>query len=246
MRGKPERSFTEVSRRQFVSGCKAAVPIAIGYLPIGITFGLLAKAGNIPNLITLMMSLVIFAGASQFVGLNLIILGTSIWEIVLTTFVVNLRHLLMSASLAPRVDTRLTKIQRGILAFGITDETFSVASFRPEAKLGFAYLLGLNITSFIAWNLGTWMGLFFATGLPDSVKTSMGIALYAMFIGLLVPACRDSRPIVSIALIAVGLQALWHFIPVFSGMSMGTKIVLTTIIASLLGAVITERGGAYD
>lgn len=242
MREKREPSFADLDRRPFVAGCQAAFPIAIGYLPIGITFGLLAKAGNIPNHITLMMSLLVFAGASQFVGINLIILGTSIWEIVLTTFVVNLRHLLMSASLAPRVDTRLRKTHRAILAFGITDETFSVASFRPEASLGFSYLLGLNMTSFIAWNLGTWMGLFLATGLPDTLKTSMGIALYAMFIGLLVPACRNSRPILSVASTAIVLQALWHFSPIFSGMSMGTQIVLTTIIASFLGAVMMERG----
>ncbi|NMC28088.1 MAG: AzlC family ABC transporter permease [Syntrophomonadaceae bacterium] len=241
MRGKPEPSFADLDRRPFVAGCQAAVPIAIGYLPIGITFGLLAKAVSIPNHITLMMSMLVLAGASQFVGINLIILGTSIWEIVLTTFVVNLRHLLMSASLAPRVDTRLRKTHRAILAFGITDETFSVASFRPEASLGFSYLLGLNMTSFIAWNLGTWMGLFLATGMPDALKTSMGIALYAMFIGLLVPACRNSRPILSIALTAIVLQALWHFSPIFSGMSMGTQIVLTTIIASFLGAVMMER-----
>lgn len=221
----------------FGSGCQAAIPIAIGYLPIGITFGLLAKSAGIPDHITLLMSLVIFAGASQFVGINLLAIGAGLGEIVLTTFVLNLRHLLMSASLAPKVDPRTSKYYVALLSFGLTDETFTVASFREEAELKKEFLLGLNLLAFIAWNAGTWMGVFLAAGLPLSIKTSMGIALYAMFIGLLVPACQKSRPALLIALLAMAIHSLLYYPPLFRGLSLGLKIVITTVITALAGAI---------
>jgi len=221
----------------FNDGLKAAIPIAIGYIPIGITFGLLARSAGIPNHITLMMSLVIFAGASQFVGINLIALGTSYWEIVLTTFILNLRHLLMSASLSQRITHGTSKGILALLSFGITDETFTVASFREEAQLKPEFLAGLNLLAFSAWNAGTWMGFFLAAGLAEAVKNSMGIALYVMFIGLLVPSCRRSKATLFIALLAMAVHCLLHYTPSLVFLSTGLKIVITTIITALLGAI---------
>lgn len=225
----------------FINGCQAAVPIAVGYIPIGITFGLLAKAGGIPNNITILMSLVIFAGASQFVGVSLLTLGSSQWEIVLTTLVLNLRHLLMSASLSQKADHQASKKYLALISFGITDETFTVASFRPEPELKKEFLLGLNLLAFLAWNAGTWMGISLAAGLPLAVKTSMGIALYVMFIGLLVPSFRKSRPALFIALLAMTLHSLLYYPPLFNGLSSGLKIVIATVITALVGAIMFRQ-----
>ena len=233
---KPALSPTRSS--PFTDGLKAAVPIAIGYIPIGITFGLLARSAGIPNYITVMMSFIIFAGASQFVGINLIALGTSFWEIVLTTFILNLRHLLMSASLSQKVVPGSSKGILALLSFGITDETFSVASFREEAQLQPEFLMGLNLLAFSAWNVGTWMGFFLAAGLPEAIKTSMGIALYVMFIGLLVPSCRRSKATLFIALLAMAVHGLLQYTPSLDFLSIGLKIVITTIITALIGAII--------
>jgi len=221
----------------FTDGLKAAIPIAIGYIPIGITFGLLARAAGIPNYITIMMSLIIFAGASQFVGINLIALGTGFWEIILTTFILNLRHLLMSASLSQKVVPGAPKGILSLISFGITDETFTVASFREETKLKPEFLAGLNLLAFSAWNVGTWMGVFLAAGLPESIKASMGIALYVMFIGLLVPSCRRSKATLFIALLAMAVHSLMHYIPSLGFLSTGLKIVITTIAAAFIGAI---------
>lgn len=233
---KPLLSPTRYSA--FTDGLKAAIPIAIGYIPIGITFGLLARSAGIPNYITVMMSLIIFAGASQFVGINLIALGTGFLEITLTTFILNLRHLLMSASLSQKVVPGASKGVLAILSFGITDETFTVASFREEAQLKPEFLAGLNLLAFSAWNVGTWLGVFLAAGLPEAVKTSMGIALYVMFIGLLVPSCRRSKATLFIALLAMGVHFLLYYIPAFAFLSSGLRIVITTILTALVGAII--------
>lgn len=226
----------------FGEGLKAAVPIAVGYLPIGITFGLLARAADIPIYITILMSLVIFAGASQFVGINLIALGSSYGAILLTTFVLNLRHLLMSASLAARIQPGYSKAWLALMSFGITDETFTVASTREVSHLQLDFLLGLNLLAFTAWNVATWIGLFLAAGLPAAVKTSMGIALYVMFIGLLVPACGKSKAGLVIALIAMTAHSFFSFLPVTASLTPGLKIVCTILVACFIGATFFPGG----
>lgn len=218
-------------------GLKAGIPIAIGYIPIAIAFGLLAKSSGIPNHIAALMSLLIFAGASQFVGVNLLMLATPYWLIALTTFVLNSRHFLMSASLSRRVERTAPKRLLTLLSFGITDETFTVASLQEEERFPLSYLLALNFTAYSAWNIGTWIGLFLADALPKSIQASMGIALYAMFIGLLIPSMRTSRSILFLALASAAINTIFHQLNLFGGLSVGLNIVLTTIIVSFLGAI---------
>ncbi|WP_047153596.1 AzlC family ABC transporter permease [Aneurinibacillus tyrosinisolvens] len=227
----------------FGQGCKSAVPIAVGYIPIAIAFGLLAKSSGVPNYISVMMSFFIFAGASQFVGANLLAVGATYGEIILTTFILNLRHFLMTASIAQRVDQGTSKKWMALLAFGVTDETFTVAALRKESRLPKEFVFGLNITSFAAWNAGTWVGVFLAAGLPASVQESMGIALYAMFIGLLVPSLRTSRPVLIVCILSVAIHSLLYWVPVFAGLSTGWRIIISTILAAGAGAVLFSEEG---
>ncbi|MFZ5648043.1 MAG: AzlC family ABC transporter permease [Bacillota bacterium] len=221
---------------------KAGIPIAVGYIPIAIAFGLLAKSVEIPNYITILMSLVVFAGASQFVGVTLMASGVTPWEIVLTTFIVNLRHLLMSASISRRIEKDRQRRWMPLLAFGITDETFSVASFRKEPLISPEFVLALNFLAFSAWNAGTWVGIFLAGGLPEIVRDSMGIALYAMFIGLLVPSLRTSKPVLVVSLVALAVHSLLNWIPLFSGLSAGWGIIISTLVAAAAGAAVFPGG----
>ncbi|MBP1932911.1 AzlC family ABC transporter permease [Ammoniphilus resinae] len=230
-------------KAELLAGLKAGLPIALGYIPIAIAFGLLAKATGIPNHISLMMSFFVYAGASQFVAVNLLGLAAGYSEIILTTFILNLRHILMSASLNQRI---LQPAEKGILAvlsYGITDETFSVASLQKKQKLSVYFLLALNLAAFLAWNIGTAMGIFLAEGLPEELKSSMGIALYAMFVGLLVPSLGKSRPILIVSLLAAVLHSILHWIPFFSNLSTGWAIVLSTVLAALAGSLLFPEGG---
>lgn len=239
----PIQQTTPVSNQDaFRSGMRAGIPVAVGYIPIAIAFGLLAKSFDMPNIITLAMSFFIFAGASQFIGVQLIMAGSMYWEIVLTTFILNLRHFLMSASLSQRIETTSNRFLAAI-AFGVTDETFSVASTRDEATRGH-FVLGLNLIAFFAWNVGTWIGVFLAFGLPQSVQASMGIALYAMFIGLLVPSLTR-KPVIVVATIAVVTQAVlyWGMAP-FIPLSPGLSIIIATIVAAGAGALLYDQEGA--
>ena len=235
---------TSERRLAFFDGIKSGIPIAFGYIPIAIAFGLLAKSAGVPNYIAILMSLMIFAGASQFVGINLIALGTNPWEIVLTTFILNLRHLLMAASISQKLEAGSSKKYLSILSFGITDETFSVASLREELQLKPEFVFGLNLLAFSAWNVGTWMGVFLAEGLPESIKASMNIAIYAMFIGLLVPSCRKSNPILFISLLAMTIHSLLYFAPGFSWVSTGSRIVITTVVTAIVAAIVFPEEGS--
>jgi 4-azaleucine resistance transporter AzlC len=219
-------------------GVKVAIPIAIGYIPIAITFGILAKSSGMPNTIAMLMSLLIFAGASQFIATNLIALGSTIGEIILTVFIINLRHFLLTASLSQRLEKNVSNLWRALISFGVTDETFTIASLQPEKKLSKEFLLSLNTTAFLAWNLGTWIGIFLAIGIPKTLQSSMGIALYAMFIALLLPSMRQSLSITVVAFTAMIIHYCFQWIPFFDHLSTGWYIVFSTITSALLGAII--------
>ncbi|MHB1167606.1 MAG: AzlC family ABC transporter permease, partial [Carboxydocellales bacterium] len=126
----------------------------------------------------------------------------------------------------------------------VTDETFSVATLRREQKFSPQFMFGLNVIAFSAWNIGTWIGVFLATGIPQSLKSSMGIALYAMFIALLIPSMRKFRPVLIISILAVIINSLLHWNPFSQGLSTGWGIVISTVVASFIGAFVFPKGVA--
>lgn len=232
----------QINRTQnYITGIKSGIPIALGYIPIAIAFGILAKSSHTPNYATMLMSLIVFAGASQFIGVQLIILGSSPMEIIATTFVLNLRHFLMTSSLTQKIDTRLSKPLSALIAFGVTDETFSVASTMESNSLKPGFLLGLNFIAFAAWNLGTWIGLFAGNILPESLVSSMNIALYCMFIGLLIPSLKNNKPILIVSVSSMLVHAILRYLPITSELSVGTTIILSTIIAAGFGTLLFKE-----
>lgn len=219
-------------------GMKAGLPIALGYLPIAVAFGLLAKTNGLPVLTSILMSVLVFAGASQFIAVNLLAAGTSGGEIILTTFLVNLRHLLMGATLAQRLGQQPART-RALLAFGITDETFSLVVMHPEHNNDPGFVAGVNTVAYLGWVLGTATGAVLVNGLPAILQSSMGLALYAMFIGLLVPNLKGSRANLTVSGLALLLSALAYWGPSWlTAVGKGWKIMIITVIACFLGALL--------
>lgn len=220
----------------FKDGIKAGIPIWVGYIPIAIAYGVLGKTAGLSNMTIILMSVMVYAGASQFIGINLIASGIPSIEIILTTFMVNIRHMIMSASLAMKVEDNINRKVRMLLAFGITDETFSLTSvIGEEKKLTAPFLLGVNLSAYLSWVFGGIIGIFFSQILPDALQASMGIALYAMFIALLVPSIKKSKRILVVSIIA----AILHIIIVFiTKVSNGWTLVLASVLAASLGSLI--------
>ncbi|MBG9656103.1 AzlC family ABC transporter permease [Cytobacillus firmus] len=212
-------------------GVQSGISIAIGYAPIALTFGLLAKTTGLTIGETVLMSLLVFAGAAQYISLSLLTLGTGIFEIVLTTFIVNIRHFLMSTSLNEKWDDEQAA-NKVILSFGITDETFSVAAVREE-KVTSGYMLGLISVSYASWIICSGLGHLIGASLPQTLQESMSVALYAMFVGLLVPSMKKSAKVVFLAALAACFNMIFTLT---NTLSTGWAIVLAT----LLSAVIVE------
>lgn len=217
-----------VRTSDFISGLRAGVSIAIGYFPVAVTFGLLSKSSGLSLAETFSMSLIVYAGAAQYIALNLLSLGIGIAEIILATFILNSRHFLMSASIQARA-AKEPLWKKLIYAFGITDETFSVASMKP-GKITAGFMFGLGGIAYVSWLLSTLLGYLFGASLPDVLKESMGIALYAMFIALLMPALSKSRKILTLALSGAGLNFLFTY---FELLSTGWSLITSALLASI-------------
>ena len=211
------------------NGIVAGIPVFIGYFPIAVTFGLLAASVKITFAETFGFSVIVFAGASQFVGLNMIKSGIGAGEIILTTFLLNFRHFLMSASVSARATFRKQIIP--FIAFGITDETFSVASME-KGELSEQYMLGLNFTAYSGWLAGTAAGFIAGDFLPPVLQESISICLYAMFAAILIPAVRKSFRGGLVALSAGVCNTLLNN---FSFFGSGWNIIISIIAASAAG-----------
>lgn len=135
----------QTKKTQFIHGVKRGFPIALGYLPVSFTFGLMAVNGGLPLWLTVFISLSNLTSAGQFAGTSLILAHAGYLEIALTTFVINIRYMLMSLSLSQKLEKQITLPQRLVFGFGVTDETFSVASSEP-GRLSNEYMLGLIST----------------------------------------------------------------------------------------------------
>ncbi|RSK29263.1 branched-chain amino acid ABC transporter permease [Bacillus sp. HMF5848] len=197
-------------------------------MPIALTFGLLAKATGLTVYETVFMSLAVFAGAAQYIALSLLTLGTSGFEIVLTTFIVNIRHFLMSASLSEKVDDDPIE-QKALYAFGITDETFTVAATKPDT-VSAGYMFGLTLISYTSWVINSGIGHLVGSSLPETIQASMAVALYAMFIGLLMPSLKKSRKVVVLASLAAMFNSM---LTLLTPLSPGWCIVLATLTSAI-------------
>jgi len=225
------------SIHDFLVGTKQSIPIALGYFPVSFTFGLMAVKGGIPVWIVILISMTNLTSAGQFAGTNLIIAGAGYVEITVTTFIINIRYMLMSLSLSQKLTKGISSIKRWSMAFGITDETFTVAAMQKK-EITYPFMIGLEILPYIGWALGTAAGAIVCTLLPGTLQNSMGIALYAMFIALVLPAAKKSKAALSVAAYAILVSSILKWIPLFSAISGGWRMIISTVIACALGAKI--------
>jgi 4-azaleucine resistance transporter AzlC len=217
-------------------GLKASIPMFIGYFSIAIAFGILSKGAELSLLETLSFSFIVFAGASQFIAVSMITMGASAAEIIMTTFFLNFRHFLMSSSLSTKIEFS-KPLFKPIVAFFVTDETFSVASF-AEGRLTEKYMLPLQIIAYLGWGTGTGAGYLLGSIMPPMLQQSMNIGLYAMFVALLVPEIKKTRK----AIILGALSGIVNSILVsVMGMPQGWGIVISIIVVSAAGVFIYGR-----
>ena len=222
--------------KNYVKGLRHGLPIALGYLSVAFAFGIQATMEGVYPIQAVLISFFNVTSAGQLAGLQLMAAGGSLTELALTELTINLRYALMSLSLSQKLDETMTTPHRLLLSFCDRDEAFVVASQQP-GKVGKAYLYGLTNGPFTA--AGRWAPRWErwqAGFLPKSVTDALGIAIYGMFIAIVLPPFRKSRQVRFVVLIAVAMSCMFEFLSFFSFISGGFRIILCAVTASALGA----------
>jgi len=218
-------------QKEFIQSIKKASPIVLGYVPIGLAFGVMAVQQGLTILEIFLMSLLVYAGSAQFIAAGMMAAQASIGGIIATTFLVNLRHLLMSASLSPYLKG-LSPLLQSVISFGITDETFAVGITEVKRESwGSSFFLGLHFTSHLSWIISTVLGGVLGNLIPNPDKLGLDYALPAMFIGLLLMQMNNLREVL-VALFSGALS-----IGLLTLLDGNWNIILATIIGATVGVV---------
>ena len=219
----------------FRQGFRHGIPIGLGYLSVSFAFGMKAVGDGLTVLQAVLISMTNLTSAGQIAALPLMTGGAGLAEMALTQLTINLRYALMSLSLSRKLDGSMGTLQRMIFSFANTDEIFAVASSQP-GKVGKHYLYGLMLTPWIGWSLGTVLGAAAGTLLPVFVRTALGIAIYGMFLAIILPPARKSSAVRFVVLVAVALSLCFHYIPGLNTVSSGFVIIICGVAAAALGA----------
>jgi 4-azaleucine resistance transporter AzlC len=222
------------NNRKWINGVFQAGPIVMGYVPVGFAYGVLAQKAGISPLNTVLMSLIVYAGASQFIAVGLFADHVPAITVILTTFIVNLRHLIMSSAVAPYLQ-RWRKHELAAFAFHLTDETFAVhstnfASGVPAKPEVFA----TNITAQSAWVFGSWLGVVAGQLINDVRPWALDYALPALFIALLVLQIKN-RIQIFVALLTGGLAVVLLLV----GMK-HWSIIAATVVGATVGVILEQ------
>lgn len=220
----------------FKYGCRDGFPIMLGYITVSFTFGVSCVAKGFAWWMPLLCSLTNFTGTGQFAGMDLIASAGSVIELIATMLVINARYALMGVSLSQKLDGKTTIWQRLLIAFGLTDENYAVAMRKPR-DVTFEYFMGVSTVSFSGWVLGTLLGALAGHILPQSLLSAFGIALYGMFIAIVIPPCRISKAVATVVLSAIVMSCIFYYVPVLNSLSSGWSIIICGIASSLIGAV---------
>jgi predicted branched-subunit amino acid permease len=235
-----------MKRQDFQYGLRDGVPIALGYFSVSFSFGIMALKGGLSVLQAAITSLTNMTSAGQFAGLQIIIAGGTLLEMAATQLIINLRYALMSLSLSQKLSGNVTLWQRFIIAFANTDEIFAVA-MSHNRELTFSYMVGLQILPIIGWTSGTACGAVAGSMLPAAINSALSVALYGMFLAVVIPAAKKTRPVLLMVLLAAAISCILYYVPLFQGISAGMSIIICTVAASVVGAIVfpvKEEGGA--
>jgi len=222
---------------EYGKGLRHGVPIALGYLSVSFAFGMKAVGDGLTVLQAVLISMTNLTSAGQIAALPLMVGGAGLAEMALTQLTINLRYALMSLSLSRKLDGSMGTAQRMIFSFANTDEIFAVASSQP-GKVGKYYLYGLMTGPWFGWSLGTLLGAAAGTLLPDFVRTALGIAIYGMFLAIILPPARKEKSVRAVVAIAAALSVCFHYVPGLSQVSSGFAIILCAVAAASLGAAL--------
>lgn len=221
-------------KQQYFSGVRTALPVILGFIPVGIAYAIMARQAGFTGWETVLMSLTVFAGASQMMAVGMYGQGAGTIAIIFATFILNLRHLIMSTCVMNRL--RDTKTGPKLLAaFGVTDETFAIFTTEKQERCSFLFFLGAVTVSYGSWVAGSAIGAVASQFLPDILTASLGISLYAMFLGLLVPNLTKNLRLALLVLLTAAVNWALN-----QWMDASWAMIASTLVCAAIGVFFVD------
>ncbi len=213
------------------------IPIGLGYLAISFAFGIMSSGAGLSIWETVLISMTNLTSAGQLAAVPIIAGGGSLIELALTQLIINLRYSLMSISISQKFDSKIKLRDRFLIAFTLTDEIYAVG-IGHEAPLGKKYLFTALISPYIGWTLGTLLGAVAGQILPSVIVSALGVAMYAMFVAIIIPAAKEEKPIALLILAAILLSCLFRYTPLLNLIPEGFVIIICAVSVSVIFALL--------
>ena len=237
-------ALNKSNKLTYKKGLKDGLPIGLGYFSVSLAFGVQASLLGLPVLLTVLISMTNLTSAGQLAGLEIIVsagaftgIATLVVEMILSQVVINARYFLMSLTLSQKLDTSFSFPKRLLCSTFITDEIFAVGA--SQKILNTKYFLGLSTLPYFGWALGTLVGALAGSLLPPFISNALGIALYAMFIAIIIPPSTKDKGVFFVLLISAGISCLFYYLPVLhDNVSMGFAVIICAVVSAVIMALI--------
>ena len=232
----PQKPYA-FSRRVFCEGMRDGVPIALGYFAVSFSLGIAARTAGFSPVQGFVASLLNNASAGEYAAFALIASGASCLEVAIITLIANARYLLMSCALAQRFAPGTPFFHRLIIGYDVTDELFGITIARPGYLNPF-YTYGAIALAAPAWASGTAFGIVAGNLLPLRAVSALSVALYGMFLAIIIPPARKDRVVAGLVALSFGLSLACSCLPGISALSEGTRTIILTVAISCAGALL--------
>jgi len=225
------------NKNVFLAGFRDGIPIGLGYFAVSFSLGIVAQNAGLNAIQGFFASFFCVASAGEYALFTSIQTAATFIEIAIITLVVNARYLLMSCSLSQRFDENTGLIHRLLVGFGVTDEIFGISINQP-GKLNPFYNYGAIAIAVPLWSLGTSLGIIAGNELPVRVVSALSVALYGMFIAIIVPPAKKNITVAIAVIVSFALSFACTVLPVVSKLSGGTRTIILTVVISAIAAII--------
>ena len=232
---------TNHNKHEFLRGMKHGIPICAGYFAVSFALGIAARGIGMDALQAFVMSLTMVASAGEFAAVTLIGSGAGVVEMIITSLIVNLRYFLMSCSLTQKLDPGMKPVHRFGLPYCVTDEIFGL-SVSVDGWLNPVYTYGITLISVSGWCAGTVLGVLVGNILPDMVSNALGVAMYGMFLAIIIPPAKKDSFIGILVCVSMLLSWIFSAAPYLKMISSGFRIIILTILIAGIAAVIRPAG----
>ncbi len=230
----------ERNRSELLKGMRDGIPIGLGYFAVAFSLGITAKAIGLSPFSCMITSILCHASAGEYAVYTMIGAGATYVEMAIMTLIANARYLLMSCAMSQRMHPDLSFFHRLVMGFGITDELFGISIARP-GMLNPNYMYGGMIVAIPMWAAGSAIGCFSGEIMPERIVSALSVALFGMFLAIIVPPARENRLIAAIIAICFISSFIAARLPLFSNISSGTRTIILTVVISAGAAILFPR-----